>query len=128
MDTVSSSVGSPRAAVDAAQYPAIGDYAIIGNCRTAAIVSRLGSIDWLCLPHFSAPSLFGALVGRKNGGSFAVCPRDVQSIERAYLDGTAVLQTTFRCNRGVLRLTDFMTLPDVTGRSAVLEPQHEVVR
>ncbi len=128
MDTFAAPVQDSRAAVDAVNYPAIGDYAIIGNCRTAAIVSRLGSIDWLCLPHFSAPSLFGALLGRKNGGSFTVCPRDVQSTERVYLAGTAVLHTTFRCSRGALRLTDFMTLPDVTGMSAVLEPQHELVR
>jgi GH15 family glucan-1,4-alpha-glucosidase len=120
--------GSPEVEYARASDPAIGDYAIIGNCRTAAIVSREGSIDWLCLPHFSSPALFAALVGPQNGGCFAMRPRDVRSSERAYVDATAVLQTTFHCARGVVRVTDFMTLPDAGGAAAVLEPQHELVR
>ena len=81
----------------AERYPAIADYAVIGNCRTAALVSRQGSVDWLCLPHFSAPSFFAAMLDRRKGGRLAVEPSGVTNIERRYLDDTAVLETTFHC-------------------------------
>jgi GH15 family glucan-1,4-alpha-glucosidase len=113
----------------AVSYPSIGDYAIIGNCRTAAIVSRHGAIDWLCVPHFSGPSIFAAMLDREKGGCLRITPREVGAIDRGYLEDSAVLQTTFHCAGGVLRLTDFMTLAETgpTGGTA-LDPEHELVR
>ncbi len=109
-------------------YPPIGDYAAIGNCKTLALVSRQGSIDWLCVPHFSAPSLFAALLDRREGGRFAIRPRDIQRIDRRYVDHTAVLQTEFRCAHGTARLTDFLTvLPEHEQRLAV-HPEHQLIR
>jgi len=113
-------------------WPAIGDYALIGNCRTAALVSRSGSIEWLCAPTFSSPSLFGAILDR-GAGHFSVRPRAPFRTERRYVDDSNVLETTFRVEGGgVLRLTDCMPLPaEPTGEiesAQELEPEHEVLR
>ena len=113
-------------------FPDIGDYALIGNCRTAALVSRDGAVEWLCLPTFSSPSLFGALLDRA-AGHFTIRPRGRYRTERTYVQDTNVLQTTFHAEgAGVLRLTDCMTLPaeptgDLQG-SFELDPQHELLR
>jgi len=104
--------------------PDIGDYALIGDGHTAALVSRQGSIDWLCLPHFSAPSVFGALLDEE-GGRFAICPQAPFRAQRRYLDSTNVLRTTFTTSDGVIRLTDMMTIAPADG---ALRPMREVLR
>ena len=113
-------------------FPSIGDYALIGNCRTAALVSRDGAIEWLCLPDFSSPALFAALLDR-SAGHFSIRPRGRYRAERAYVRDTNVLQTTYRCENGaVVRLTDLMTLPAEPTRdlqaARELDPQHEILR
>ncbi|HZH52869.1 MAG TPA: glycoside hydrolase family 15 protein [Microvirga sp.] len=105
--------------------PEIGDYAIIGDCRTAALVSRTGSIDWLCLPHFSAPSLFAALLDRERGGTFALHPSQEFEASRRYLPGTPILETTFRTGSGTARVIDLMPVGD--GPSD-LAPMREILR
>ena len=111
---------------DAPQQP-IGDYAAIGDCRTLALVSKEGSIDWWCLPHFSGPSIFGALLDRREGGRFALRPRDIEHIEQRYLYDSNVLETTFQCSGGVLRLIDAMTMP-AGEPGAVAKSPHELLR
>lgn len=95
---------------------AIEDYAAIGDCRTVALVSRFGSIDWLCVPDFSSPSCFATLLDRERGGRFAVTPRQLRQASQAYLEASNVLQTRFDCDGGVLELLDFMTLPEAGGQ------------
>jgi GH15 family glucan-1,4-alpha-glucosidase len=102
----------------------IGDYAIIGDCRTAALISNQGAIDWLCLPHFSSPSLFGALLDEERGGRFLIAPADSARVTRRYLPGSNVLETTFSTPDGVVRTTDLMPVP--CGPS--LQPMREVLR
>ena len=114
-----------REATDETEYPGIGDYALIGDCRSAALVSKQGSIDWLCLPHFSSPSVFAALVDRRRGGRFAVRPREVFRSRQRYLDATAVAVTEFETAGGRARVTDFMPLGD---EGKTLRPQREIVR
>jgi pentatricopeptide repeat protein len=89
----------------------IGDYAAIGDCRTLALVSRFGSIDWCCVPDFASPSVFAALLDRERGGRFALTPRGVVTAVQRYLPHTNVLLTRIECAGGVLEITDFMTLP-----------------
>jgi GH15 family glucan-1,4-alpha-glucosidase len=105
--------------------PEIGDYAIIGDCRTAALVSRVGSIDWLCLPHFSGPSLFAALLDRKRGGRFTIQPAQGFRSSRHYLPGTAVLETTFETSTGAARVIDLMPIVD---QEHALQPMREILR
>jgi GH15 family glucan-1,4-alpha-glucosidase len=105
--------------------PAIGDYALIGDGHTAALISQQGSLDWLCLPHFSAPSIFGALLDKEEGGRFAICPQVPFRAQRQYMDSTNVLQTTFTTSDGVIRLTDMMTIAPADG---ALRPMREVLR
>lgn len=88
----------------------IGGYGAIGEGNTCALVGINGSIDWLCLPKFDSPSVFGAILDDERGGRFQVCPAHGGSESlQAYDDGTNVLQTLFRREgHGVLVLTDYM--------------------
>lgn len=87
----------------------IEDYALLGNCRSAALVSKDGSIDWLCFPRFDAPSCFAALVGVPENGRWKIAPLEpVEQTTRAYMDDTLILETVFSTARGTARVTDFM--------------------
>src|SRR5687767_15309259 len=88
--------------------PKIQDYAVIGSGRSAALVSRDGSIAWLCWPRFDSPSLFGSLLDQQGGGAWSITPTEAAQIERRYIHETNVLQTRFQTSRGVVVLTDFM--------------------
>lgn len=108
--------------------PAIGDYAVIGDCRSAALISREGSLDWLCLPRFDAPSVFGALLDRHRGGSFTVRPAGPFTSARRYVDDTNVLETTFTTERGRIRMLDLMPVASEDDKRHALAPEHEVLR
>src|SRR5438132_11955599 len=86
----------------------IQDYAIIGNGRSAALISREGSIDWLCWPRFDSPSIFARILDYERGGYFSIRPAMRFKATRRYLPSTNVLETTFECDSGVVRLTDLM--------------------
>lgn len=87
----------------------IEDYGLIGDCETAALVGKDGSIDWLCWPDFSSPACFAALIGTKQNGRWLLAPRDCHKrITRRYLDHTLILETRFETASGNLLLTDFM--------------------
>lgn len=89
----------------------IEDYALIGDCETAALVGRNGSIDWLCWPDFSSPACFAALVGTKQNGRWLITTRGgYKRVARRYRDHTLILETTFETESGILLLTDFMPI------------------
>ncbi|MVZ91676.1 glycoside hydrolase family 15 protein [Microbacter sp. ANSKLAB05] len=84
------------------------DYALLSDLRTGALVSRDGSIDWLCLPRFDSPAVFSALLGEPEDGRWLLSVVDGEVVERRYLPLTFVLETTWRTPRGVARVTDFL--------------------
>ena len=87
----------------------IEEYALIGDLETAALVSRGGSIDWLCWPTFASPACFAALLGGPENGFWRIAPcAEVKSVERRYEPGTMVLETIFKTADGDVCLTDFM--------------------
>ena len=86
----------------------IEDYALIGDCETAALVSRAGSIDWLCWPAFSSAACFAALLGTAEHGYWRITPEGKATITRRYLGDTLVLETTFTTSTGTAVLIDFM--------------------
>jgi GH15 family glucan-1,4-alpha-glucosidase len=86
----------------------IEDYALIGDCATAALVGRNGSIDWLCLPRFDSPACFAALLGEPEHGRWLIAPADSSCrVERRYIDSSLVLATTFETAEGAVELIDF---------------------
>ena len=87
----------------------IEDYALIGDCETAALVGRDGSIDWLCVPRFDSPACFAALLGTPEHGRWLIAPTaTVRATRRRYRPGTLILETEFETDAGVVVLADFM--------------------
>lgn len=84
---------------------------MIGDCHTAALVSKQGSIDWLCLPHFDSPACFAALLGTAENGHWSISPAEpVRAIRRQYRDGSLILETEFETESGSATLVDCMIL------------------
>ncbi|WP_134098988.1 glycoside hydrolase family 15 protein [Kribbella pratensis] len=96
----------------------IEDYALIGDLQTAALVSKQGSIDWLCFPRFDSPACFAALLGTEDNGHWRIAPRDADAVSsRHYRGDTLVLETEWSTSTGTVRVIDFMpprdSAPDV---------------
>ena len=106
-------------------YARIDDYAVIGDGHTAALVSKHGSIDWLCLPNFDGPGLFAALLDRRLGGCFALSPSTPFNTTRRYVGDSNVLETRFETASGSVLVTDCLTLPEDRDR---IRPQSELLR
>jgi GH15 family glucan-1,4-alpha-glucosidase len=88
----------------------IEDYALIGDCRSAALVARDGSIDWLCWPRFDSQACFAALLGTTDHGRWLLAPREKAEITRRYRLDTLVLETHFETESGAATLIDFMPM------------------
>ena len=84
------------------------DYGIIGNCRSAALISKTGSLDWCCLPEFDSSSVFAKILDEKIGGSFEILVSDDYNIKQRYKKSTAVLITRFSDGENIFELHDFM--------------------
>lgn len=91
----------------------IEDYALIGDCKTAALVGRNGSIDWLCWPRFDSAACFAALLGTPDNGRWLIAPQDPpRRASRRYRPGTLVLETEFETDTGCAAIVDFMLAAD----------------
>ena len=88
----------------------IEDYALIGDCETAALVSNQGSIDWLCWPTFASPACMAALLGDQENGHWCIAPAQEARSSRKYRDGTLIVETTFENGEGSVLLIDFMPI------------------
>src|SRR6266498_1061985 len=89
----------------------ISDYALLSDCRSAALVSRAGSVDWLCFPRFDGPAVFSRILD-SGGGHFAIRPAGDFEVSRAYAGQAMVLETTYRAASGTCVLTDAMAVGD----------------
>ena len=113
----------------------IEDYALIGDCKTAALVGRDGSIDWLCWPRFDSSACFAALLGTTENGRWLIAPKSAPvSINRRYRPGTLILETEFETDAGCAAIIDFMPPADgadlvriIVGRSGQVVFQTELV-
>src|SRR5213082_3348077 len=92
-------------AAQAGQSVPIADYGMLADCNSAALVSRTGSIDWLCLPRYDSPAIFARLLG-PDAGHWSIRPAGEFRSEHCYLPGTLVLETTFTTDTGVVKVTD----------------------
>src|SRR3954471_6501113 len=92
------------------RYPPIGDYGFIADCHSAALVSRGGSIDWCCMPRVDSSSCFARLLDWDRGGHCSVEVDDLEDTSRQYLEGSLVLETTFRAKDAEARVTDCFTM------------------
>jgi GH15 family glucan-1,4-alpha-glucosidase len=105
-------------------YPPISDYALIGDCHSAALVSRSGSIDWCCLPRFDSDSCFGRLLDWHKGGYFAITPVGPYRVKREYHGDSLILVTTFTTRAGTARVVDFFSMRS----GGKLRPRRELIR
>jgi len=109
-------------------YPPIADYAVIGDGRTAALVSREGCLDWLCLPRFDGDPVFSRVLDADLGGFWSILPHDLRTVRRAYRHRTNVLDTFFTTATGELRLTDFFPALSETQKRHYPLPQTLLLR
>jgi len=113
----------------------IEDYALIGDMRTAALVGRDGSIDWLCLPRFDSAACFAALLGDPRHGRWQIAPQGKYKVKRRYREGTLILESLFKTSKGEAVLIDFMPIGTdhscivrlVTGVKGTVEFETELV-
>lgn len=109
--------GGPQGQAHGAYRP-IRDYALVGDCHGAALVTRDGSVDWCCLGRFDADPVFWRILDAAKGGFFQVCPEGHAQTERGYLPSTNILRTTFTAEGGRVALIDFMPVGRAPGAAA----------
>jgi len=110
----------------------IADYALISDCRSAALISKAGSIDWLCFPRFDRPSVFGRILD-ESAGHWSIGPAtnggDAFNVSRRYCDDTLVLETTFQTGTGTVVLTDALAVgPNESGHELGADAPSVVLR
>lgn len=91
-------------------YPGIADYGYIGDCHSAALISRAGSVDWCCMPRMDSPSSFGRILDWQRGGYCQIAPSLAYETTRRYIENTMILETTFHTAAGGIRLFDCFTM------------------
>ncbi|MGZ6642671.1 MAG: glycoside hydrolase family 15 protein [Solirubrobacteraceae bacterium] len=109
-------------------FAPIADYGLLADCTSAALVSRDGSIDWLCMPHYDSPAVFARILGPA-AGHWSIAPAGELTAQRRYVPGTLVVETTFTTPTGAVRLTDAMVFAEgQRGHNLGRDAPHEVLR
>jgi len=98
------------------------NYGVVGNCRSAALISDKGSIDWFCFPDFDSPSIFAKLLDEDNGGCFAFVVDEHYSVKQKYIEHTNILSTTFNSIEGSFEVIDFMPLYRIDQQNEYFQP------
>src|SRR5918911_532667 len=127
---MSIATNEPAAATAAARgaFTPIGDYGLLADCNSAALVARDGSIDWLCLPRYDSDAIFARILD-PDGGHWSIRPAGSYASERRYLPGTLVIETTFTTDTGTVRLTDALVFAEgQRGHELGYDAPHELVR
>lgn len=106
----------------------ISDYGLIGNCRSSALISKLGAISWCCLPHFDSPSFFASLLDTDRGGSFSLTPEFIIDSHQEYRNNTNVLETYFSTSSGSAILHDCFSVLTEKEKRNNLYPATEILR
>ena len=110
------------------RIPKIQDYGVVGDCRAAALISKYGSVEWLCWPRFDSPSIFAAILDRAKGGCWSISPRGEFDCRHSYIRDTNVLETAFVTSTGRMVLTDVMPVASEDFKRQNLLPDHELMR
>jgi len=98
------------------------NYGVVGNCRSAALISDRGSIDWFCFPDFDSPSIFAKVLDEDKGGSFAFIVDEHYSVSQKYIEHTNILSTTFNSIEGGFEVIDFMPLYRIDQQNDYFQP------
>src|SRR5260370_36394214 len=127
MSTAAPDVGTDNA-TGASEFRPIADYGLLADCNSAALLARDGSIDWLCMPRYDSPAVFARILDPQ-AGHWSITPASHYRIERRYVPGTLVVETTFLTDTGTVRLTDAMLFADGQRRHDLgLAAPHELAR
>jgi alpha,alpha-trehalase len=122
------STATPGRRTEAAAFHPVADYGLLADCNSAALLSRDGSIEWLCLPRYDSPAIFARILD-PDAGHWSIRPAGEFSAERRYLPGTLVIETTFETDDGVVRLRDALAFPDgQRGHFLGHDVPHEILR
>jgi GH15 family glucan-1,4-alpha-glucosidase len=112
----------------AASSKPIGDYGLLADCNSAALVDRDGSIEWLCMPRYDSDAIFARILDPE-AGHWSIRPKAKYDVERRYFDGTLIIESTFTTADGAVRLTDAMAFPEgQRGHDLGLDVPHELLR
>jgi alpha,alpha-trehalase len=126
--STTTAVTSEPALAERGDFRPVGDYGLLADCTSAALVDRSGSIDWLCLPRYDSSALFARLLDPR-AGHWSIRPRASFSVERRYLPGTLVIETTFTTETGSVRLRDAMAFAEgQRGHDLGIDAPHELLR
>jgi GH15 family glucan-1,4-alpha-glucosidase len=126
--TQTTTSADPEVAGDPGASQPIASYGLLADCNSAALVSRAGSVDWLCLPRYDSPAVFARLLDRE-GGHWSIAPAGAFRAERRYQPGTLVIETIFTTDSGAVRLRDAMAFaPGQRGHDLGFDAPHELLR
>src|ERR671919_890574 len=109
--TETNTIAPERPAAEHEASTPIADYGLLADCNSAALVTRDGSIDWLCLPRYDSPAVFSRILD-PDAGHWSIRPSGSFTAERRYLPGTLVIETVFTTDDGVVRIRDAMAFAE----------------